>query len=67
MNGNSVVRIVATAAVWWAFSAQAADDAKVTIGGAGPLIGTMELLAEAYNKVHGAGKVEAVQIGRAHV
>lgn len=60
MNGNGVVRLVATAAVWWAFSAQAADDAKVTIGGAGPLIGTMELLAEAYNKVHGAGKVEAV-------
>lgn len=39
-------------------AAAAAQELK--IGGAGPLIGTMELLAEAYNKTHPGGKVEVV-------
>ena len=36
----------------------AAQDLK--IGGAGPLIGTMEMLADAYNKTHPGGRVEVV-------
>ena len=47
-------------AVLCAGGAYSADEAKVTIGGAGPLIGTMEMLAEAYNKTNPPGKAEVV-------
>ena len=46
-------------AILWAMAFPAgAQDLK--IGGAGPLIGTMELLAEAYNKSHPGLRVEVV-------
>ena len=51
------VLILAVIAVAAAF---AAEEPKVTIGGAGPLIGTMELLAEAYNRANPGRKVEVV-------
>jgi phosphate transport system substrate-binding protein len=54
------VRVATLLAVLCVAGVHAADEVKVTIGGAGPLIGTMEMLAEAYNKANPGRKVEVV-------
>jgi len=55
-----VLQVAIILAMTTAAPASAAEESKVTIGGAGPLIGTMELLAEAYNRANPGRKVEVV-------
>lgn len=47
-------------AAWLASGFTCAWGGELRIGGAGPLIGTMELLAEAYNKAHPEDRVQVV-------
>jgi phosphate transport system substrate-binding protein len=60
MIKSLVLQVVIIVAAITAAAASAAEEPKVTIGGAGPLIGTMELLAEAYNRANPGRKVEVV-------
>lgn len=60
MIADLVLKIATLVALMSSLNAAAAEDVKVTIGGAGPLIGTMEMLADAHVKANPGRRVEVV-------